>query len=43
MESPNRTSAGQLDKTTASPSPVPESEEITNKDMEEQVSFRFCL
>lgn len=42
MESPNRTNAGQLDKTTASPSPVPESEEITNKDMEEQVGVGCC-
>ena len=38
VESPNRSNAGQVDKTTASPSPVPEGEEITNKDMEEQVS-----
>jgi len=39
VESPNRSSTGQVDKTAASPSPVPEPEEISNKDMEEQVSF----
>ena len=43
VESPNRTNAGQVDKTTASPSPVPEGEEITNKDMEEQVRTHFFV
>jgi hypothetical protein len=30
-----------VDKATASPSPVPESDEVTNKDIEEQVSQSF--
>ena len=37
-ESPNRSNAAMMDKSAISPSPLPEGEEITNKDIEEQVS-----
>ena len=40
-ESPNRTTnATTLDKSAASPSPVPEGEEITNKDIEDMVRLK---